>query len=55
MESSDMALMDADLSKLIYLFELSEKTMKVVKENVFASIEVKFALAILTFFGLVTL
>jgi len=55
MESADMALMEDDLSKLIYLFEISEKTMKVVKENIIASIGVKFALAILTFFGLVTL
>jgi len=55
MESSDMALMNDDLSKLLYLFELSEKTMKVVKENVIASIGVKFTLAVLTFFGLVTL
>jgi len=55
MESADMALMEDDISKLIYLFETSEKTMKVVKENVVASIGVKFALAVLTFFGLVTL
>jgi len=55
MESADMALMEDDLSKLIYLFDISEKTMKVVKENILASIGVKFVLAILTFFGLVTL
>jgi len=55
MESADMALMEDDLSKLIYLFDISEKTMKVVKENIVASIGVKFALAILTFFGFVTL
>nr|AGF93020.1 heavy metal translocating P-type ATPase [uncultured organism] len=55
MESADMALMEDDLSKLDYLFNLSEKTMRVVKENVMASIGVKFALAVLTFFGLVTL
>ncbi len=55
MESADIALMKDDLSKLIYLFKSSEKTMKVVKENIVASIGVKLALAILTFFGLVTL
>ncbi len=55
MDSADMALMEDDLSKLIYLFDISEKTMKVVKENIVASIGVKFALAVLTFFGLVTL
>ncbi len=55
MESADMALMEDDLSRLIYLFELSKKTMRVVKENIVASIGVKFALAALTFVGLVTL
>lgn len=55
MESADMALMEDDLSKLLYLFEISEKTMNVVKENIFASIGVKFALAVFTFFGFVTL
>jgi len=55
MESADMALMEDDLTRLIYLFDISEKTMRVVKENIVASIGVKFALAVLTFFGLVTL
>ncbi len=55
MESADMALMEDDLFKLLYLFEVSEKTMRVVKENIFASIGVKFGLAIFTFFGFVTL
>ncbi|MFW5953426.1 MAG: hypothetical protein ACOCSJ_04615 [Candidatus Natronoplasma sp.] len=55
MESADMALMEDDLSKLIYLFDISEKTMKVVKENIIASIGSKLVLAVLTFFGLVTL
>ncbi|MEF8874298.1 MAG: cation-translocating P-type ATPase [Candidatus Thermoplasmatota archaeon] len=55
MESSDMALMEDDISKLIYLFVLSKNTMRVVKENIAASIGVKFVLAALTFFGVVTL
>ncbi|MEF8831896.1 MAG: cation-translocating P-type ATPase [Candidatus Thermoplasmatota archaeon] len=55
MESADMALMEDDLSKLTYLFDISERTMKVVKENIVASIGVKLALAVLTFFGFVTL
>ncbi len=55
MESADMALMEDDLSRLTYLFDISEKTMKVVKENIIASIGVKFALAVMTFFGFVTL
>lgn len=55
MESADMALMEDDLSKLIHIFDVSEKTMRVVKENIIASIGAKFALAVLTFFGFVTL
>lgn len=55
MDSADMALMEDKLHKLTYIFELSEKTMKVVKENIFASIGVKLALAGMTFLGFVTL
>ncbi len=55
MESADMALMEDDLSKLLYLFDLSNDTMKTVKENIYISIGVKMLLAVLAFFGLVTL
>ncbi len=55
LEAADMALMENDLSTLIYLLDLSERTMRKVKTNVYSSIGVKAALAVLTFAGLVTL
>jgi Cd2+/Zn2+-exporting ATPase len=55
LENSDIALMQDELSKLVYLIELSQKTSKVVKENILASILVKGSFAILTFPGLVPL
>lgn len=55
MESADMALMEDDLSKLLYLFDLSDHTVRVVKENIYSSIGVKSLLAGLAFFGVVTL
>jgi Cd2+/Zn2+-exporting ATPase len=55
LETADIALMQDDLSKLPYLIELSDKTLKVVKENILASILIKGSFALLTFPGLVTL
>ena len=55
LETADIALMQDDLSKLPYLIELSKKTLKIVKENVLASILIKGSFAILVFPGLVTL
>jgi len=55
LETADIALMQDDLSRLRYLINLSKKTLKIVKENVLASILIKVSLAILVFPGLVTL
>ncbi len=55
LETADIALMEDDLSKLSYLLELSRRTMRVVKQNVAASITVKGSLAILAFPGIATL
>jgi Cd2+/Zn2+-exporting ATPase len=54
-ETADVVLMQEDLSKLNYLFNLSRKTMAVIKENVTVSIFIKSSFAVLTIFGLVTL
>ncbi len=54
-ESSDIALMDDDISKINYLTDLSRKTMSVVKQNVFVSIAIKGSLAIMAFPGVVSL
>jgi Cd2+/Zn2+-exporting ATPase len=54
-ETADVALMQDDLSKLPYLIRLSKKAFGIVKKNIFASILIKGAFAILTFPGLITL
>lgn len=55
LETADIALMQDDLSKLPYLVKLSEKTLKIVKENVLASILIKGSFSVLVFPGFVTL
>jgi len=55
LETADIALMQDDLSKLPYLVDLSKKTVKVMKENIYSSILIKASLAVLTVLGLVTL
>ena len=54
-ESGDIVLIDSNLSKLVYLFDLSKKTMNIVMQNVFASIAIKVTLALLTVLGLIDL
>lgn len=54
-ESSDIALMHDDISRVTYLLELSRRTMSVVRQNVTASIVIKGSLALLAFPGFVTL
>ncbi|MBR9678305.1 MAG: cadmium-translocating P-type ATPase [Nanoarchaeota archaeon] len=54
-EAADIALMQDDLSKIIYLLDLSKKTMRVVKQNVAISILIKSSFAILAFPGIITL
>ncbi|NJD75722.1 MAG: cadmium-translocating P-type ATPase [Candidatus Methanoperedens sp.] len=55
LETADIALMHDDISKLPYLFEMSKKTVGIVKENIFTSIAVKGSFAVLAFPGIVTL
>jgi Cd2+/Zn2+-exporting ATPase len=55
LETADIALMEDNLFNLSRLFELSRRTLRVVKENVVASIAVKGSLAILALPGMVTL
>jgi Cd2+/Zn2+-exporting ATPase len=54
-ETADIVLMQDYLSKLVYLMELSRKTLGVVRENILTSIAVKGAFALLAFPGLITL
>jgi Cd2+/Zn2+-exporting ATPase len=54
-ESSDIALMEDEISKTNYLFMLSKKTLQVVKQNILASILIKGSFALLAFPGFITL
>ncbi|HEX9652569.1 MAG TPA: cation-translocating P-type ATPase [bacterium] len=55
LETAHIALMSDDLSKLPYLIELSRRAQRVIKQNIWASIVIKFTLAIGVFPGLVSL
>ncbi len=55
LETADVALMADDLSKLPYLFRLSRTSRRVIRQNVWTSILVKFILAAGVFPGLVSL
>ncbi len=54
-ETADVALMQDDISKLPYLFSLSQKTMNIIKQNITLSILVKALFVILAILGLITL
>ena len=53
--TADVALMNDEVSKVGYLVSLGRKTMRVIKQNIWASILVKGGLMILAFIGLVSL
>jgi Cd2+/Zn2+-exporting ATPase len=55
LETADAALMSDDLSKLPYLFRLSRSSSRVIKQNIWASILIKFSLAAGVIPGLVSL
>ncbi|MFP4170489.1 MAG: heavy metal translocating P-type ATPase [Methanomassiliicoccales archaeon] len=55
MESADIALMEDDLSKILYLLDQSGRAMRVIRFNIYSSIGVKAVLAAFTFLGMVTL
>ncbi len=54
-ETADVALMQDDLTKLPYLFTLSNKTMSIIKQNIVTSLGVKFLFVILAILGFITL
>ena len=53
LETADVALMGDDLAKLPYLYELAGDANTVIRQNVWASLGVKAALALAVPFGLV--
>ncbi|MBI5408176.1 MAG: cadmium-translocating P-type ATPase [Nitrospirae bacterium] len=54
-ETADIALMHDDLSRIDYLISLSKKTMRIVKQNVAASILIKGSFTVLAALGLINL
>ena len=54
-ETADVALMQDDISKLPYLFSLSNKTMGIIKQNISAAIIVKLLCVVLAILGIITL
>ena len=55
LEAADVALMDDDLCKVVYLLDLSVATQRVVRQNIVLSILVKGFFAFAVFPGWVTL
>jgi len=55
LETADIILMKDDLRNLITLFDISNKTVTITKQNIFFSISVKLLFVVLTFLGLMTL
>jgi len=55
LETADVALMGDDLSKLAYLYRLSHRGRRVIRQNIGASIALKAVLAVGVPFGLVSL
>lgn len=54
-ETADIVLMKDELSKIVYLIDLSNKTMNIVRQNVSASILIKSSFAILALPGFIPL
>ncbi|MBA7602634.1 Cadmium-transporting ATPase [subsurface metagenome] len=55
LETADVALMEDELGRIIYLVRLSGATMGRIRENITASILVKLGVAVLAFFGYASL
>ena len=55
LETADVIIMGDDLKKLLIYIDISKKTNKKIKQNIWTSIIVKVSFAILTVIGLMTL
>ena len=55
LQTSDVVIMGDDLSKILVFFDITKKTNKIIKQNIWTSIIIKLSFAILTIFGLMTL
>jgi Cd2+/Zn2+-exporting ATPase len=55
LETADIALMSDDLSRLVYLKRLSARTIRIIKQNIFIALSLKFLFLFLAIPGLATL
>jgi len=55
LETADVIIMSDDLKKIITFFDISKKTNRIIRQNIWTSIIVKVAFAILTVLGFMTL
>ena len=55
LETADVIIMSDDLKKIVTFFDISKKTNRIIRQNIWTSIIVKVAFAILTVIGLMTL
>ncbi|GAG81650.1 unnamed protein product, partial [marine sediment metagenome] len=55
LETADVIIMNDDLKKLITFIDLSKKTNRIIRQNIWTSIIVKVSFAILTVLGWLTL
>ena len=55
LETADIIIMNDDLKKILTFFDISKKTNKIIKQNIWSSILIKVSFAILTVIGLMTL
>lgn len=55
LETADVVIMSDDLKKILTFIDISKKTNKIIKQNVWTSIIVKVSFAVLTVIGLMTL
>lgn len=55
LETADVALIEDEVQRIVYLVRLSKATLRRIKENISVSILVKLAIAALAFFGLINL
>ncbi|TFG11892.1 MAG: cadmium-translocating P-type ATPase [Promethearchaeota archaeon] len=55
LETADIIIMNDDLKKILTFFDVSKKTNKIIKQNIWSSILIKVSFAILTVIGLMTL
>ncbi len=55
LETADIIIMSDDLKKIVTFFDISKKTNRIIRQNIWTSIIVKVTFAILTVIGLMTL